>query len=86
MDNMLTDVRVYRVKIALFEFFCELQIYKSDLLATKSFHLATETQMCCYIKPLCTYLEKSSLEPDSLVKLMVTGQTPKLFPVQNYIT
>ena len=27
---MLTDVRVYRVKIALFEFFCQLQIYKSD--------------------------------------------------------
>ena len=42
--------------------------------------------MCCYIKPLCTYLEKSSLDPDSLVKLMVTGQTPKLFPVQNYVT
>ena len=73
------------LKLHFLNFSLSFKSTNQTFLSTKSFHLATETQMCYHIKPLCTHLEKSSLDPDSLVELMVTGQTPKLFPVQNYI-
>ena len=74
------------LKLHFLNFSVSCKSTNQTFLSTKLFHLATETQMCYHVKPLCTHLEKSSLDPDSLVKLMVTGQTPKLFPVQNYIT